>query len=131
MHNAEATIATLQALKALGVGLVIDDFGTSYALLASLKRFPVDGLKLDRSLIDGLGEESQAITIIRSVVARAGALGLRVTGEGIETETQRDRLQMLGCEQGQGFLFARPQLASELEALLVAPAQDPPVGRAA
>ena len=131
MRNAEATIETLQALKALGIGLVIDDFGTSYSLLASLKRFPVDGLKLDRSLIDGLGEEPQDTAIIRSVVARAEALGLRVTGEGIETETQRDRLRLLGCEQGQGFLFARPQLASELEALLVAAAQDPPARRAA
>jgi Amt family ammonium transporter len=131
MGNAKATIQTLQALKALGIGLVIDDFGTSYSLLASLKRFPVDGLKLDRSLIDGLGEEPQDTAIIRSVVARAEALGLRVTGEGIETETQRDRLRLLGCEQGQGFLFARPQLASELEALLVAAAQDPPARRAA
>jgi diguanylate cyclase (GGDEF)-like protein len=131
MRSAEATIETLQALKALGIGLVIDDFGTSYSLLASLKRFPVDGLKLDRSLIDGLGEEPQDTAIIRSVVARAEVLGLRVTGEGIETETQRDRLRLLGCEQGQGFLFARPQLASELEALLVAAAQDPPARRAA
>jgi EAL domain-containing protein (putative c-di-GMP-specific phosphodiesterase class I) len=118
MHDAESTIETLQSLKALGIRLAIDDFGTGYSSLAYLKRFPVDTLKVDRSFVDGLGEDPQNTAIVQSVLALAKALGLSVTGEGIETDLQRRLLRDLGCERGQGYFFARPCPATELNALL-------------
>jgi diguanylate cyclase (GGDEF)-like protein len=120
MQDAQATVQTLQALKDLGIGLAIDDFGTGYSSLAYLKRFPVDTLKIDRSFIDGLAEDAYDTAIVQSILALAGALGLSVTGEGIETVRQRDQLRLLGCDRGQGFLFARPQAGGELEVLLSA-----------
>ena len=126
MHDAESTIETLQSLKALGIRLAIDDFGTGYSSLSYLKRFPVDTLKVDRSFVDGLGEDPQNTAIVQSIVALAKALGLSVTGEGIETDLQRRLLRDLGCERGQGYLFARPCPAAELDALLgVADSQAP------
>jgi diguanylate cyclase (GGDEF)-like protein len=118
MADAQATVETLQSLKALGIGLAIDDFGTGYSSLAYLKLFPVDTLKVDRSFVDGLGDDPQDTAIVHSVVALAKALGLSVTGEGIETEGQRQLLQNLGCERGQGYLFARPCPAADLEPFL-------------
>jgi len=117
MADAQSTVETLQSLKALGIGLAIDDFGTGYSSLAYLKLFPVDTLKVDRSFVDGLGEDPQDTAIVHSVVALAKALGL-VTGEGIETEKQRQLLRDLGCERGQGYLFARPCPAADLAPLL-------------
>jgi diguanylate cyclase (GGDEF)-like protein len=131
MADAKSTIETLQALKALGIGLAIDDFGTGYSSLAYLKRFPVDTLKVDRSFVNGLGEDPQDTAIVQSVIALASALGLSVTGEGIETEAQRRLLRDLGCERGQGFLFARPGPAPEIHALLRAAAQPDRTLRAA
>ena len=118
MADAQSTVETLQSLKALGIGLAIDDFGTGYSSLAYLKLFPVDTLKVDRSFVDGLGEDPQDTAIVHSVVALAKALGLSVTGEGIETERQRELLRDLGCERGQGYLFARPCPAADLGPLL-------------
>ena len=118
MADAQSTVETLQSLKVLGIGLAIDDFGTGYSSLAYLKLFPVDTLKVDRSFVDGLGEDPQDTAIVHSVVALAKALGLSVTGEGIETDKQRQLLRDLGCERGQGYLFARPCPAADLEPLL-------------
>jgi len=125
MQDAEATTATLLALKGLGIRLAIDDFGTGYSSLSYLKRFPVDTLKIDRSFVDGLGEDAQDTAIVRSIVALAKALGLSVTGEGIETAIQSDQLRALNCDRGQGYLFARPQPAEVVEQLFVT---DPAVG---
>ena len=118
MHDAESTIETLESLKALGIRLAIDDFGTGYSSLSYLKRFPVDTLKVDRSFVDGLGEDPQNTAIVQSIVALAKALGLSVTGEGVETDLQRRLLRDLGCERAQGYLFARPRPAAELDAFL-------------
>jgi len=100
------------------IGVAIDDFGTGYSSIPYLKLFPVDPLKVDRSFVDGLGEDPQDTAIVHSVVALAKALGLSVTGEGIETEKQRQLLRDLGCERGQGYLFARPCPAADLAPLL-------------
>ena len=84
MRNAQNAIATLVALKGLGIQLAIDDFGTGYSSLSYLKRFPVDTLKIDRSFVDGLGTDPQDTAIVGSVIALARSLDLSLTAEGIE-----------------------------------------------
>jgi diguanylate cyclase (GGDEF)-like protein/PAS domain S-box-containing protein len=118
MHDVEATVSKLQALKGLGIQLAIDDFGTGYSSLGYLKRFPVDSLKIDRSFIEGLGVDVQDTAIVQSVVALAKVLRLTVVGEGIENAAQAAHLEAIGCEHGQGYLFARPQPAESLALLL-------------
>jgi diguanylate cyclase (GGDEF)-like protein len=118
MLDVDATVGILRALKALGIQLAIDDFGTGYSSLSYLKRFPIDTLKIDRSFVSGLGEDAQDTAIVRSVVDLAKTLHLSVTGEGIETAAQQRQLTELGCDQGQGFLFARPAEAAALDRML-------------
>jgi diguanylate cyclase (GGDEF)-like protein len=118
MEDAESAIGTLRDLKALGMQVAIDDFGTGYSSLSYLKRFPVDTLKIDRSFVDGIGEDPQDTAIVQSVVALAKTLNLDVTGEGVETHAQRLHLWSLGCDRGQGYLFASPLPSEEIEALL-------------
>jgi diguanylate cyclase (GGDEF)-like protein len=118
MHDAEATILALHQLKQLGIQLAIDDFGTGYSSLSYLKRFRVDTLKVDRSFVNGLGRDSMDTAIVQSVVALAKALHLDVTAEGIETQAQRSELLALGCDRGQGYLFAKPLPAHEMDMLL-------------
>jgi diguanylate cyclase (GGDEF)-like protein len=118
MQDAEATDATLHALKAIGVRLAIDDFGTGYSSLSYLKRFPVDTLKIDRSFVDGLGHDSQDTAVVHSVAALARALDLSVTGEGVETRAQHTLLKQIGCERSQGFLYAKPAAAAEISVIL-------------
>ncbi|HWE57874.1 MAG TPA: EAL domain-containing protein [Acidimicrobiales bacterium] len=103
-------------LSASGIGMDLDDFGTGYSSLAALHRFPVSVLKIDRSFVSGMASDGDAI--VRSTVALAHALGFKVTAEGIETEAQLGELKALGCEFGQGYLFARPVPAGEIETLL-------------
>jgi len=118
MENAELAITTLYALKRLGIRVAIDDFGTGYSSLTYLKQFPVDNLKVDRSFVEGVGQDAQDTAIIQSVVALAQTLKMRVTAEGVETDAQRLELARLGCEQGQGYLFAEPLPAAKIRALL-------------
>ena len=118
MQDAAAAVATLNELKALGIRLAIDDFGTGYSSLAYLKRFPVDVLKIDRSFIEGLGQDAQDSAIVESVLVLAKTLGLGVTAEGIETPRQQLRLEQLGCDVGQGYLFGAPRSAEITEQML-------------
>jgi len=118
MQDAPATLAKLRELKELGVRLAIDDFGTGYSSLGYLKRFPVDTLKIDRSFVKGLSHEGGDSAIVRAVVTVAKSLNMDVTAEGIETDQQRIELKTLGCDQGQGFLFARPSAPEHLRPLL-------------
>jgi EAL domain-containing protein (putative c-di-GMP-specific phosphodiesterase class I) len=118
MGDAKGAVTTLRALKALGVQIAIDDFGTGYSSLAYLKQFPVDLLKIDRSFVDGLGRDPHDTAIVRSVVALAKTLELRLIAEGIETAEQRAQLAMLECEYGQGYLFDRPLTPETVEARL-------------
>lgn len=124
VEDVQATLEKLQALKALGVQLAIDDFGTGYSWLRYLKHFPVDALKIDRSFVQGMASDAQDAAIVHSVVALAKTLNLSVIGEGIENEAQAVHLRALGCDRGQGFLFARPQPAYEIGLLLDAPEAD-------
>ena len=120
MQDSDAVAATLDGLKALGVGLVLDDFGTGYSSLSYLKRFPLDQLKIDRSFVMGLEQEDENLALVSAIVAMAGALGLTVVPEGVETEAQLDTLTELGCHFVQGFLLARPLEPDQIAALLAA-----------
>jgi len=101
-------MATLEGLKRLGVRLAIDDFGTGWSSLGHLRRFPIDIVKLDRSFVSGLGREPQDASIAAAIISLAHALGLSTVAEGIETGEQLAVLAGLGCDVGQGYLFARP-----------------------
>ncbi len=106
VQDADEALQRLHALAKLGVCLSIDDFGTGYSSLAYLKRFPIDKLKIDRSFISGLPDDDSDAGIVRAIVQMAGALGMKVIAEGVETAPQRDFLQAIGCDEFQGFLFA-------------------------
>lgn len=118
MQDIDAALSTLQALKTLGVGLAIDDFGTGHSSLSYLRRFPIDVLKIDRSFIAGLTEDPQAGdgAIVRAIITLAENFGVSVTAEGIETNLQLSELLQLNCSQGQGFFFAHPISAAEIDA---------------
>jgi diguanylate cyclase (GGDEF)-like protein/PAS domain S-box-containing protein len=108
----------LRQLKALGIRVAIDDFGTGYSSLAYLGKLPVDVIKIDRSFVEQIGEDPTSTAILQAVAALARTLNLTLTGEGVETATQREHLEQLGCEHGQGYYFARPMPQEELQALL-------------
>ncbi|MGB9376934.1 MAG: EAL domain-containing protein [Mycobacteriales bacterium] len=110
----------LEQLHALGVRIAIDDFGTGFSSLSHLTRFPVDALKIDRSFVTGIELHGRNAVIGGNIINLAHALGLVAIAEGIETAEQLAELQRLGCDVGQGFLFARPTPASETTTLLAA-----------
>jgi diguanylate cyclase (GGDEF)-like protein len=118
MRDDPRMLERLEALKKVGVRLAIDDFGTGYASLSYLRRLPVDCLKIDRCLVKGVGTDTEDTAIIRAVVTLAQSLGIVVTAEGVETAEQLAELRALGCEQGQGYYFARPVAADRLPELL-------------
>ena len=108
MANAEQTAATLQAFRALGVGLAIDDFGTGYSSLAYLKRLPITTLKIDKEFIGDLTHDPDDEAITSTVIAMAHSLGLNVVAEGVETAAQMQFLRDHGCDEIQGYWLARP-----------------------
>lgn len=119
MDNAEMAIALTQALRSRGLQISIDDFGTGYSSLGYLHRFPVDTLKIDRSFINAINPNSSAPNpshqVVETIITLAQQLGLTVIAEGIETQGQLAWLQHLDCEFGQGYLFAKPLKATEIE----------------
>jgi diguanylate cyclase (GGDEF)-like protein/PAS domain S-box-containing protein len=108
MDDPATAVARCLALREMGVGIEIDDFGTGYSSLSSLRRFPVDALKIDRSFVLGVHERPEDTEIVRAIVSLAAALQLGVVAEGVETGEQAAALRALGCELAQGHLFARP-----------------------
>ena len=118
VDDADNFILALQRLKALGVRLSIDDFGTGYSNLSYLQRFAVDKLKVDRSFIVRLNNSSQDRAIVDAIVQIARSLDLVVTAEGVEEPSVVQALIDMGCAQGQGYLFGKPQPAAEFERLL-------------
>jgi diguanylate cyclase (GGDEF)-like protein/PAS domain S-box-containing protein len=121
LTDPEAARQTMLALRKLGIGVIVDDFGTGYSSLGYLKSFPLDGLKIDRTFIAGLGDNAEDGVIVSAAIAIARAFDLRVTAEGIETEAQLTELRRLECDQGQGFLFSRPLDADLIAPMVLAP----------
>ena len=118
MYDTETALQRFRELKSLGVRLAVDDFGTGYSSLAYLKRFPVDILKIDKAFVDGVGDGADEAVLTNAIVSLGSTLSLRTVAEGIEQPQQLARLQALGCNLGQGFLFSRPVRAEQVSALL-------------
>ncbi len=129
MQDSEATIDRLERLKDLGVRLAVDDFGTGYSSLDYLRRFPVDILKIDRSFVTGVDGSVKESTLCRAIVALGQSLGIQTLAEGIETNGQVGALRTLGCELGQGFLFARPLEADAVSDFAASLQREMPVPR--
>ncbi|HWP39556.1 MAG TPA: EAL domain-containing protein, partial [Tepidisphaeraceae bacterium] len=119
-HDPLATARVVAQLKAMGVGLVIDDFGTGSSSLGNLHSYPLEGLKIDRSFISHASLRRDYAAVINSIVDLARNLGMTVVAEGVETREQSVLLQALGCELAQGFLFARPLPAGDAAAFIAA-----------
>jgi diguanylate cyclase (GGDEF)-like protein len=118
IERPEVVLATLSAIRQLGVKVHLDDFGTGYSSLAVLDRFPLDGVKIDRAFVQTLGRESRAVQFVQAMVTLAQSLNLETVGEGVDAEEQLRQLRALGCTYGQGFLFSRAVEVSALEQLL-------------
>ncbi|HUF32464.1 MAG TPA: EAL domain-containing protein [Acidimicrobiales bacterium] len=119
MNDAEFFLEALLGLKTLGVGIAIDDFGTGYSSLAYLCRYPIDVIKVDKGFMDGLAEsDPRSTAVVAAVVDLAHALGVVALAEGVETEIQRDALVRMGCDQCQGYYFARPAEPDVIASLL-------------
>jgi diguanylate cyclase (GGDEF)-like protein/PAS domain S-box-containing protein len=125
MTNADQAAKTLLALRQRGAAIEVDDFGVGYSSLSQLHRFPIDGLKIDRSFTARLGEDTHTpdrrhndAEIVRTIVTLAHDLGLTVTAEGIESPLQLQRLKALRCEFGQGYLFSKPMAPEDINRLL-------------
>lgn len=114
MEDAETTLRTFERLSAIGITLSIDDFGTGYSSLSYLRRLPTQQLKIDRSFVQDLEDSADARAIVNAVVRLAHALGRKVVAEGVETAAQHDILRGFGCDELQGYLFARPMPARQV-----------------
>jgi diguanylate cyclase (GGDEF)-like protein len=118
LKDTEATVSTLQALKALGVRIAMDDFGTGYSSLAYIRRFPFDKIKIDKSFVQEMGEHKETHAIVRAVRSLAGNLGIATLAEGVETEAQLAMLRAEGCDEVQGYLFSRPRPEAEVPRMM-------------
>jgi diguanylate cyclase (GGDEF)-like protein len=115
LHNKEATLAVLHQLRALGIRIAMDDFGTGYSSLTYLQSFPFDKIKIDRSFVKNITEDSSSLNIVRAVAALANGMGMTATAEGVETAEQLHSIASEGCTEMQGFLFSRPLPVAEIE----------------
>jgi diguanylate cyclase (GGDEF)-like protein len=132
IDDPQTTLERLEALCALGVSLALDDFGTGYSSLSYLQKFPFSQIKIDRAFVASLGTAGNAGAIIQSIVTLGHALGMKVLAEGVETDEQRVLLRLAGCDEMQGFLFAKPRPADAIDKLVArAAAGRPAAGRSA
>ena len=120
MQEHEQAIRIMQALRDAGIRIAIDDFGTGYSSLAYLMHFPISALKIDRAFIKDLSGDASAAAIVRTIIEMAHALGFTVIAEGVESAPQAEFLRRHGCEQAQGYYFARPMPVAEFTALIAA-----------
>jgi predicted signal transduction protein with EAL and GGDEF domain len=117
-ENIEDTIETMNTLNDIGIRFSLDDFGTGYSSLQYLKRLPLDQLKIDQSFVRDITTDTSDKTIVRTIIVMAGSLDIAVIAEGVETEAQRQLLQINGCTHYQGYLFGKPLPIGEFETLL-------------
>lgn len=115
LWNPENSLEIMLALKKLGVKLLMDDFGTGYSSLSYLRNFPFDGIKLDKSFIDGMPESDSANTIVENIIGLGKAFSLSITAEGVETEGQLQKLMMMKCDETQGYFISRPLSLTALQ----------------
>ena len=113
-----ATLSTLHQLRNLGVRIALDDFGTGWSSMSALRRFRFDKLKIDRSFIHDLSDQSEGEAIVRVLAELAKSLRMMTTAEGVETSAQLDRVRRLGCTEMQGFLHSRPMPVQDLRRFL-------------
>ena len=118
LDKSEHVLATLHALRALGVRISMDDFGTGYSSLSYLRSFPFDKIKIDRSFVRDIGANADSQAIVRAIVSLGSSLGITITAEGVETESDLACLKAEGCNEGQGFLFSKAQPQAEVMAML-------------
>jgi diguanylate cyclase (GGDEF)-like protein len=126
MEDREPIIRDLDALRELGVKIAIDDFGTGYSALSYLREFPIDTVKMDRSFVHNLGNDSADLALVRSVVELGEALDMQIIAEGIEVQGQLDSVTGLRCDVGQGYFFAPPLDVEAMRSLLNGEEQPPP-----
>jgi EAL domain-containing protein (putative c-di-GMP-specific phosphodiesterase class I) len=119
LHENETTLATLRTMHALGVRIVLDDFGTGFSSLSYLRSFPFDRIKIDHSFLKDFGLRSDADAIIRAIVGLGKSLRIPVTAEGVETNEQLELVRAEGCDEVQGYLISQPVPATEVPALVV------------
>jgi hypothetical protein len=118
MEAKEEIYSHLLSFRDKGIQVALDDFGTGYSLLAYLKRFDIDFIKIDQTFVRNLTPASDDLALCEAMVVMAHKLGLKVIAEGVETELQRDLLKQMCCDYGQGYLFSRPVPAEDFERLL-------------
>jgi diguanylate cyclase (GGDEF)-like protein/PAS domain S-box-containing protein len=118
LEKSSQVLATLHALRALGVRISMDDFGTGYSSLSYLRSFPFDKIKIDQSFVRGLGTNNDAQAIVRAIISLGVGLGVTITAEGVETEAELSCLRAEGCHEGQGFLFSHARPNAEIVKLL-------------
>jgi diguanylate cyclase (GGDEF)-like protein/PAS domain S-box-containing protein len=121
LDNVADSIAKMQALKALGVGFAMDDFGTGHSSLSYLKQLPLDQLKIDQSFVRDIATDPNDAAIVQTIIVMANSLGLDVIAEGVENQAQLEFLRERGCPAFQGYLFSRPVALAQFEALLSVP----------
>ena len=117
-------LATLHALRALGIHISMDDFGTGYSSLSYLRSFPFDKIKIDRSFINDMGANADSRAIVRAIIGLGASLGITITAEGIETVSDMERLRDEGCDEGQGYLFSKARPQTEIVASLMSDRRD-------
>jgi diguanylate cyclase (GGDEF)-like protein len=126
LHDREATLAMLHQLRALGIRIAMDDFGTGYSSLTYLQSFPFDKIKIDRSFVKDITENTGSLYIVRAVAALANGMGMAATAEGVETTEQLATIAAEGCTEMQGYLFSKPLPVAEIERLFL-PKREKPV----
>jgi diguanylate cyclase (GGDEF)-like protein len=120
MEDARGSIASLRAIREMGVSIAIDDFGTGFSSLSYLSRLPVDALKIDRSFVNDMSASPQGLALVSTIISLAHSLKLRVVAEGVETDEQSRLLRLLNCDEMQGFLFSKPVAVETFESRFLA-----------
>jgi EAL domain-containing protein (putative c-di-GMP-specific phosphodiesterase class I) len=120
MEDVKHSIASLQAIRAMGVTVAIDDFGTGFSSLSYLSKLPVDTLKIDSSFVTDMTAGPESLALVSTIITLAHSLKLKVVAEGVETEEQSRLLRLLRCDEAQGYLFSKPLPGEVFEARYLA-----------